>query len=396
MGFFDFLKRQEVEVSENIFQTQISDFWANLQGVGFSPNLIERVWVANRCIQMNASAIATMPLRHFGSYKPAWVSNPDPVWYPNGIGDAIFAAVWSIYGWGDAFLYVTSRYASGFPSAWTVLNPEPISVEVRNGRRTYRSGQLPLNADDVVQISRDPRGGIRGTSALRSYSSYAHGLLAASDLGRVMMGSGGTPSAVLKSQRKMTDEQALKLQTQWMAATSLRQGAPAVLPPEIDFEQLSFSPRDLLLLDAQQFDSQVIASAFGVPAFMVNLPLEGGLTYQSPAMLGEHWWRFELSPIATSIARALSANMLARGSYVEFDARAVLAPSFPELVEAWVKLATAGLVSREELRAAVLQLPEGEETAVESLLQPPSAGATPAQQQSASVVALRPNQAVNQ
>ena len=46
-----------------------------------------------------------------------------------------------------------------------------------------------------------------------------------------------------------------------------------------------------MLLDSQKFNSQVIASAFGVPALFVNLPVEGGLTYQSPGMLGEHWWR---------------------------------------------------------------------------------------------------------
>ena len=33
---------------------------------------------------------------------------------------------------------------------------------------------------------------------------------------------------------------------------------------------------------------------------MLNMALQGGLTYQNPAALGEQWWRFELRPTATA------------------------------------------------------------------------------------------------
>ena len=62
-----------------------------------------------------------MPLRFFGTREPAWVANPDPVWFPNGIGDAVYMAIDQMYRWGDAYLYITARYADGYPSAWTVL-----------------------------------------------------------------------------------------------------------------------------------------------------------------------------------------------------------------------------------------------------------------------------------
>ena len=95
-------------------------------GYPWSPRLAERVWTANRCIQLVCQQIASMPLRYYGppsGSEPAWVANPDPVWYPNGIGDAVFSMVHSQLGWGDCFLYVTDRYQTGYPSAWTVLDP---------------------------------------------------------------------------------------------------------------------------------------------------------------------------------------------------------------------------------------------------------------------------------
>jgi HK97 family phage portal protein len=371
-----------------------SDFWAGLATssfFGFSEQLTEKVWVANRCMQLNSQQIATMPLRFFGNNEPAWVSNPDPNWYPNGIGDAIFALIWSQYGYGDGFILVTDRYAqTGLPRTWTVLDPMPMDVRVVRGARRYRSGSVELNPDDVIQISRNP-GGVRGTSALSAYGSYLYGLLATAEMSRQMSGESGVPNTVLRPKKKLNADQAAALQAMWASRTSARRGAPAVLPPDIDYEQLSFSPADLMLLEVQQFDAQVIASAFGVPPYMVNLPLEGGLTYQSPEMLGEHWWRFELLPAATRLHRALSANMLPRGSWVEFDAKATLAPSFKEMVDAWLSLKAAGVVTDNEVRAAVLSLPpEQQGEALAALTQPPTASASPAQQQSASVVALRP------
>jgi HK97 family phage portal protein len=390
-----FLKRETLTREAPSIDAQVSAFWDSLRGGGFSPRLIDKVWAANRCIQLNAQQIAAMPLRFYGNYEPAWVSNPDPTWFPNGITDAIFAVIRSMYGWGDAFLLVTDRYASGFPSAWTVLNPEPISVRTLNGRRDYRSGNKPLNPDDVVQISRNPSAGMRGTSALQASSSHMLSAIASSDLSRTI-NEGGIPNAVLKSTtRKLTEEQAIKLQDQWVARATVRRGAPAVLPPEIEFEQLAFSPKDLLLLDAQEFDARVIGAAFGVPPFLLNMPLTGGLTYQSPEMLLETWARTELVPVGVRVSQSLSANMLPRGSWVEFDESRLLAPAWGDLVESWEKIIGFGGASAAEFRASVLRLPpQSEQESIQDELVPPVAATSGQTGDNSVVVPLRPTQEV--
>lgn len=375
-------RRETVELSEGGTTPQITAFWDALTGstgAVFSPRLLDRVWVANRCIQLSCQQIASMPLRFFGAREPAWVANPDPAWYPNGIGDAVFAAAWSMYGHGDAFLLITDHYADGSPSAWTVLDPLQMHVEAVNGRRSYRSGNIPLNPDDVVQISRDPRGGLRGTSALASYAAQCWGLIGATELGRTWDGVGGSvPNAVIKSKRRLVEGQAEAIQTQWVNARARAGvGTPAVLGPDLDLEQLAFSPSDLMLLDLQQFDARVIASAFSIPSFMLNLPLEGGLTYQNPETLFEVWWRAELRPASGRMQRALSANMLPRGSWVEFDARAALAPTFQNQVTSWLALQKEGVVTANEVRAALLHLPPIEAgDALIDLTEPPTAAAS--------------------
>jgi phage portal protein BeeE len=105
---------------------------------------------------------------------------------------------------------------------------------------------------------------------LRAYAQQAWGLLAAGNQS-MTVNTGGIPQAVLKSARKLTQEQAEALQAQWMTATTARAGAPPVLPPELEFETLSFNPNDLALLDTQEFNASD-RHRFGVPAMLLNSP----------------------------------------------------------------------------------------------------------------------------
>jgi hypothetical protein len=315
----------------SLFNTVIPSFWSEN---GLSPTaswmpgnaaLAERVWVANRCIQLNAQQIATMPIEHHGGVEPVWVSSPDPHWYPNGIADALFAIVEQVYGWGFSCQYVTDVYADGFPRTWTVLDSANVQITLEDGARVYKLGEEMLDPRRVVQIDRNPGSRICGTSALRAYAQNAWGLLAAGNQS-MTVNQGGTPKFYLKSERKLTKEQAEALQAQWMTAAGSRNGAPPIVPPEITPSEMSFDPSDLALLETQEFNARVIAAAVGVPAMLLNMPITGGLTYQNPAALGEMWWRFELRTLATRIANAWSAQMLPRGQWVSFDAADTFMP----------------------------------------------------------------------
>jgi HK97 family phage portal protein len=317
--------------SMSLYNSVIPDWWReNVNGTALygTPSLSEKVWVANRCQQMNSQQIASMPLEFHGTDEPAWVSSPDPSWYPNGIADAIFSIVNQLYGYGFACLYTTDRYSNGFPRSWTVLDSSRVTIKLVDGSRAYKVGEETLDPRRIVQIDRNPGVGLHGTSALRAYAQAAWGLLAAGNQSLTVT-QGGVPLFYLASQRKLTKEQAELLQTQWAEATSRRNGAPPIVPPEIEPKELSINPSDLALLETQEWTARTIATAYGVPSVLLNMALQGGLTYQNPAALGEMWWRFELRPTATRVANALSAQMLPRGQWVTFDA----ADTFAELTD---------------------------------------------------------------
>jgi hypothetical protein len=332
----DVLERAEPQPLEgtrmDLFNS-IIPAWYSEQGMspGFMPGnaaLSDQVWVANRCMQLNAQQIASMPIQFFAppnTLEPAWVANPDPHWYPNGIADALFAIVAQLYGWGFSCQYVSDFYADGFPRYWTVLDSASVTIKVEGGSRQYKYGDDDLDPMRVIQIDRNPGARVHGTSALRAYAQNAWGLQAAGNQS-MTVNQGGIPKYYIKSERKLNKQQASDLQTAWMTAAGNRNGAPPIVPPELTPTEMSFDPADLALLDTQEFNARVIASAFGVPAMLLNMPITGGLTYQNPAALGEMWWRFELRPLATRVANAWSAQMLPRGQWVSFDAADTFMP----------------------------------------------------------------------
>jgi len=262
-----------------------------------------KVGTVARCLQLVSQQVATLPLRfRTGSDsrgEPMWVSNPDPVWFPGGIGSAIFAAASSMYGWGDAFLLVTSRYADGFPQTWTVVDPQKVVVEADpRGGRLYRVDDYYLPTDDVLQITRDPKGSLRGTSALEGYGGNVASAIAAEGYAADTFTGGGVPWAVLQPQRRVTPEQAAEIQAQWMTRAGSRNGVPAVIDKDIVFKEFAFNPKDMALIETREWDAKQIAAAFGVPAFMLNMEQAGGLNYSNPEMLFSTWWRSELYPAA--------------------------------------------------------------------------------------------------
>lgn len=385
MGLFDRLFGRAVPAptTPSILRLPVG-FDADLVGLfaGWSsPAMAERVGTASRCLQLVAQQIAAMPLRFRGSAPPPlWVSNPDPAWFPNGIGDAVFALVTSVYAWGDGFLLTTDRYETGYPRAFTVLDPSRVTVGAADdGRgRTYRVGNHDLDPDDVLQISRNPMGALRGTSALASYASNVRAAFEAESFAADFYTGGGVPWAVLQSSRRLDAEQAATLQGQWTARVGLRGGAPAVLPPDVTFSQFQFSPKDLLLLESREWDAKQIAAAYGVPAFMLNMDQGGGLNYSNPEMLFDTWWRTELYPTARRVESALSV-WLPRGNWVEFDPSILLRPDLANMAAVWTGLLDKQVVTVDEVRAAVLDLPplaQGE--ALEMIDEPPGANATAA------------------
>jgi phage portal protein BeeE len=255
-----------------------------------------------------------------GVDEPAWVSSPDPAQFPNGIGDALYAINDQIDGWGWSLQYVTDFYASGYPRRWTVIPSSACTPRFNDlGQREYKLGDRFLDPSRVVQIDRNPTTKAHGTSALYAFAQRAYSLLAAGNKS-LSVSQDAFPAGYLKTDARLTSDQAAAAQAAWMAKTTTRAGGTPVLDTTWRFETSGIDPASLSLLDTQKWDATVIANAYGVPAPILNMALEGGLTYQNPEALMRMWWLTRLRTRSKRIMDAFSSQMLPSGQAVTQDA----------------------------------------------------------------------------
>ena len=96
---------------------------------------------------------------------------------------------------------------------------------------------------------------------------------------------GGIPQAVLKPQQRMTKEQAEEFRESVDGGCRLARRGARDRPAGPRVRAAVVQPVRPALLETQEWNARVLATAFGVPAVILNMALQGGLTYQNPAAL---------------------------------------------------------------------------------------------------------------
>jgi HK97 family phage portal protein len=347
-------------------QPSIDSFWADLRGTGLPHRVAEKIGAASRALQLTSQILGALePEIEGGGRRPAWVDNPDPGWFTT-FGEALAAASYQYYRFGDAILYATSRYGADGPVRnWTVLDTVTCSIRTRNGLRTYESNGVELNPRNVLQVSRQSPvfPAVRSQGAFEAYWSNMNSAVASDNLTAGTFSGMGIPQAILKIVSGTHNaKMARELQADWMASVARRYGAPAVLPPNVEFSKLSWSPKELMLLELREFDTRAIASALGVPAMLLNVPVAGGLTYQNPAALFDFWWRSELRVTAVKFQQALSSWGTTRPQRFVLNPGGLLQPDFAEYATAMLTALERKAVTSDEVRTKALglqPLPDG-------------------------------------
>jgi HK97 family phage portal protein len=250
---------------------------------------------------------------------PEWSVNPEPSTYADWT-EACKQLFNTLQVDGEAILWCVGRYADGRVARWVVLNPSWVNVERSEGDVGYSLAGKELAREDVCHIKYQTYpGNLRGISPIEWCGQSLLGAAALEKYGSELAINGGIPWGVLKTPRHLNGQEATELQSRWRTASKERNGAPAVLSGGVELQTLTVNPRDMGLLEMRIFDETRIASAFGVPPFLVGLPQPEGLTYTNAQALFEFHWRATLRTMAVGAAGAISQWALPRGTRMEFN-----------------------------------------------------------------------------
>lgn len=294
------------------------------------------------CIDLNTRQLASMPVYGMKGINlaalPSWADNPEPEIYSDWVEAA--KQLFNTYqSHGEVFLWATGRFANGTVARWVVLNPWFVSVEWSDGEIEYRLAGERLDSDDVCHIKyQSMPTNLRGIGPLEWTAQNIVSAKALERMATDIASRSGIPWGVMKHPRKLNSKEAGELRERWVTAARDRRGAPAILSGGIELQTLGVSPREMALLELRIFDETRIASALGVPPFLVGLPQPDGLVYNNAESLFSFHWRATLRPMATAVAGAMSAWLLPHGTRMEFNRDEYTRPPAKERAETYAIL----------------------------------------------------------
>lgn len=307
--------------------------------------LVDTAWF---CLDLNSSILSTMPLYRMRSgdiQKPLqWMVNPDPDVY-TGWDEFAKQLFWD-YMLGEAFVLPSQFYAdSGFPSAFRVIPPWMVSVEIGFDRltgarrREYRVGSVDVT-DDILHIRyKSTTEDARGHGPLEAGAGR---MVAAEVLQRYVkeLPANARPPYWIEDPRQLNKGDADGLLEQFMDSRVRNLGRPAVMWGGTTIKSTAIpSTKDMALLELSQFTEARIAVLLGVPPRLAALPSGGDpMTYSNVESEFDFHDRWSLRTKARSVMSALSGWALPRGQTVELNRDEYTRPAFNERVEGYVKL----------------------------------------------------------
>jgi HK97 family phage portal protein len=294
-----------------------------------------RVSAVYACVRLLSGSIASLPLPVY-ERTPAgrklledhplwWILNEEPT--PRFTSAAAWQyATKSVLLRGDAFMQI-KRNAAGVVNGLIPLDPDFVVVERNDDRLVYyvQDGEkrYGLNQDDVLHLPGFGFNGLRSMSVIQWAAKQSIGIaMAAEEHSARFFSNGAQPSFILKTDGKMSPEQADRLKQQFAekVAGTANAWKPFVLTEGVDLKEVSISAADAQLMEARKFQVIDIARAFGVPPFMIGEMEKTSSWGSGVEHMGMGFVKYTLKPYLVLWEQELNRKLFRTAKYfVKFD-----------------------------------------------------------------------------
>jgi hypothetical protein len=300
--------------------------------------LADTAWM---CLDRNASILSTLPVyktRGGAVVDPeTWMTNPDPRVYTSW-SEFAKQLFWDYQGIGEAFVYATDYFSSGWPMFMRVLPPPMVNVEMDGSIRRYFIGKVEIT-DDVLHIRyKSTIGDARGVGPLDAMGAR---MTASCVLARYVstMTTSPPPYMTLTTDQEINADDAQVIADQWATTRAANAGLPVVMDKGLKLETLQLNAQEMALVEVAQFtDARIASMLVGNPA-VVGIPTGESMVYKNVNDIYDFHDHAILRPMATAVMTALSGWALPRGQNAELDREEYTRPPLTERVAAYTGLA---------------------------------------------------------
>ncbi len=322
-----------------------------------------QVPAVSRCRNLIAGVISSIDLELYKKStgvkieSPLWLDQPD-MRQPRSV--TIAYTVDSLLFYGVAYWRVTSLYADdGRPSGFEWVANTRVTVTTDKTGETVQYYSI-----NGVQAP------MSGIGSLVTFQSLLPGVLetggrtiqAAIDLEKAASVAAATPMPtgfIKNSGADLPEAQISGLLAAWKAARASR--STAYLTSTLDYQQVGFSPKDMMYNEASQYLATQIARLMNVPAYYISADMNNSLTYQNIIDGRKEFVAYSLQPFISAIENRLSMDdITAHGNVVRFalDETFLRADTAARL-DAIEKMLNLGLIDLEQAQSMEQLSPSG-------------------------------------
>ena len=306
--------------------------------------------------------------------QPMVVTDPDPETTP---WNYRWAAVEDLVLYGNHFAlpgdldYRTLRpgWLTPVPadSVWIMQDPTDPSWY------TWVIGGQEIAATDLFHVSAGNRSGeLLGRGVLAQYSVWLGGAVAAEKHSGDYFAGGALPPAVLQSPMVLTPTQGEELKASWRTMVSTRE--PVVLPAGYTLTPVVSNAETSQLVESRQWNAASVAMMLGIPSYKLGLA-GPSMTYQNVEMADIDFVKDSVDRYGRPLSEAFSKWLTPRGTTVEWDYAGRMRADQSTTANVLTTYTNAGILTKDEARAAIGRPPLPEEDTPEPpALEPPPLG----------------------
>ena len=353
MGIFDRLRGQKIEAqAAPQLMTDAFNYYLPITLTAVGREEAMTVPSVARCRNLLAGTIGSFPLELYRKStgeklgKPIWLDQPS-AHQPRCV--TIAFTVDSLVFYGIAYWRVTETYFDdGRPTRFEWIAPGRVSFDsdpqTNYITQYYVDGKaVPMSGLGSLITFQGLDEGVlqRGARTLRS----AIDLETASRLATATP----MPTGVLKNNgADLSQEEVQAILAAWKAAREKR--STAYLTSTLEYQPTSFSPRDMMFVDAITNMSTQVARMMNVPAYYISADMNNSMTYANVQDERRQFVSLSLAPYVHAIEDRLSMDdITARGNIVKFDVEdAFLAVNALERLAVIEKMLALGLITVEQ------------------------------------------------
>ena len=219
------------------------------------------------------------------------------------------------------------------------------------GTSVYDDEVLPFTDREILHVPGMGYDGIVGMSPIACARQGIGLALAAERYGAKLFGSGNLMTGILKTEQKLTQDQADGVKARWKAKHSGPDSAHdiAVLGSGVSFESISFPPEDTQFIESRRFQIDEIARIYGIPPHMLfqtdrSTSWGTGIEQQTIGLVV-----FTLRPWLTRFEQRLS-RLLPQPQYVKFSVEGLLRGDSQQRADFYTRMWNIGAYSTNDIR----------------------------------------------